>query len=693
MDLVSFWEAITTASCGNFDPGVLVIELDGVSYEFSGADEWEYIEFCFTPSSSTIELAMYNGSDAFVSLLVVDSPDCDFITPCCTMELEVEEEELELCPGEEVQFVTSYYQESGNVVIEWTSEPSDGVNYLNDNTISSPIFSFPNNDEFEGETYIFTVSVTDENCTRSEIIELTVNPNEQPEFDFELCELSEEEMLPTESENGFVGDWDGDFDFEFLAGTSQEYTFTLSPGQNNCTSEWTYTFFIEPAIELSFQEESFFCVLDDAEYELPDESLEGIDGEWDMDSFSPESLGAGYHQFVFTPDLSEACALAFEFEILVEESDSIQFNLPSEFCAQDEIFSLPDTSLSNVPGEWNQPFIDLSEIVSSESIVFTPDEEVGCYSSFTYSYSIQEDVEVMFEIDDSICRDIGIISLDSLSVNGFLGYWTPGEIQTDTIDADSINFLWQPLGTDNSCVTDTLITIHIRDDIDPFFDLELSLCESFGEYQLPEISENGIEGVWIPSSINTLIEGPGIVQLEFKPNPDQCSSAFSWEIEILENDSPLFSIPAELCQNAAPFDLPDISDNGINGEWSISNITPQNIIDSLVLTFTPSDAEELCLQEYQHTIYISDVIEPEFNLPEYLCSSDGTYQFSENSIEGVPGTWDLGFVDPTEFEGIEIVNNSFIPDDLSCYLPVDWTLEVINIENYEVSIEGSEFMC
>ncbi len=679
------WEAITITDCSIYDPGVLSIELDGVEYIYTGADEWELVEICFTPSSSTIELNITNIGDN-LSLVIIDSPDCDMVEPCCPLILELEETEYELCPGESVELEADYFEEEGDVIVEWTSEPADGVNYLDDPNSISPNFIFPYDDNVESETYEFTVTVTDDNCTRFDVLTVTVNTNEEPEFEFLLCELSGSEVFPLESENGYTGFWEGEFDLEGFGGSFQEFTFILDPGQDNCTQEWTYQIFVEPPVEISFLEENLFCEFDSQEYELPNQSEEQIAGDWEVSEFIPSALGEGFHQFIFYPDLSEACALPFEFEIFISEADSLDFDLAEQYCIEDALINLPDTSLQNIPGDWNENIIDLNEPTDNGELVFTPDLEFGCYNSYTYNYQVQDKVDLEFDITDTICRSANIIRLDSLSNNGYLGYWTPLEVDIDTISEDSIELYWQSLNSNNACVSDTSVTIYLRDELVPEFSFENVLCLTFGDFDLPAVSDNGITGTWSPSSINTITEGVGSINLTFQPEAAQCAVSVSYNIEITDLIEPEFNLPIEICQNQEVFVLPLISENAISGEWNINEVDAQSITDSLVVNFMPDNALNACADSYEHTFYISEIIAPEFDLSIYYCATDGLITFESSSLNGISGSWEFNTIDPLQFDAILQLSNTFIPDDLSCYSEFIHVFEIVNFNPTDLEI-------
>ena len=679
-----WWEAITDAGCTTFDPGVLQITLDGDIYVYEDGETWDLVEICFTPSSSTIELEIENIG-ATLTLLVVDSPLCEDVSNCCPLELMVDEDELEVCPGEPVLLPAAYSNEEGSVSIEWTSDPVDGVDYLDDPTSINPTFTFPDDSNFDGGEYMFKVKVTDDNCMRMEELLIIVNQTEEPEFDFFVCELSDADVFPLESLNGYAGSWDGDFDFENYGGSTQDFVFNINPGQDNCLTEWIYPVYIESLVEIEPLGDLVYCILDDASYSLPelDEDLVGL---WDVEMFVPSELGLGLHLYTFNPDLTQSCALPFEADVIVEDADSLNFDLPESYCAQNRMIALPDITSGGVPGIWENASIDISQ-TGTFTNVFAADSEDLCYFEFVYTYEVLSELEPTFDIQDSLCRSIGLVELDSSSTNGILGFFTPASINTDTITADSINFYWQSLDSNPECQSDTTITVYLVDEFEPEFDLPNSICINDPVFTLPNVSDNGISGEWNIGSIDASTLGPGILDLEFIPNLGQCASTLNIQIEIVDVILPEFDLEVLLCANEEPFDLPEISNNNIQGQWSLNTIDPQMIEDSLIVTFEPIDNNTSCFGTYQHSFYISDLIDPIFNLPDMLCSPELNFDFPTTSLNGITGAWNLSSIDIDQYEGEQSITNTFVPDDGSCYNEYNASLELVLFDDIEITVD------
>ena len=681
-----YWEMVSTQNCGFFSGGDLVIIIDGEEFVFSDAEDWEFIEICFTPSSESIEIFLHiegdDGSGA--GSIVVDSPSCEEVTPCCPLYLELEEEEYELCPGEEIVFEGFYAEEEGDVSIEWTSDPSDGVNYLDDPNIMNPTFLVDEVGEFEEESYIFTVTIEDDNCIKSLELEVNVGASIIPEFDIYLCEIFEDPDFPLESLNGYTGFWTGNFNIDELGGTVQEYTFTLDPGQDNCIEEWTYEIAIDQAEEVTFDIPLSYCVLDDTRYRLDSESEENIDGNWDDNRIDPSDLGVGVFIFTFFPDTEEHCAFPFELEIEVYDADSLSFDIPTSFCLSQDSLILPNQSLEMIFGEWEEDIIYFDE-PGVFSIEFEPEEPLDCYHPYLYTYTVSGSVQNTFDLPESICDSSAEYVFPSVSMQGYEGVWDPPSVLLDTLNSNQISSVWTSMDSAQQCISEISATINVESASVLDFTIPDSLCSDYGMYILPDTSLNAYSGNWNVDTLNTEEYSNSWIYLSFEANSD-CTVLYEDSVFVEQNLMPVFSFPISLCKNEPSFSLPVTSDNGVIGIWSQPDVDPSMVTDSLQLIFTPEANSGQCAESTELTIYAGDIIQAEFNIPAQLCYNE-LINFPAISINGVEGSWEEDLLDPQLMMGGEIFSNVFTPDNTDCYQGVEIQIEILNFDQITVSTQ------
>ena len=683
-----YYFSIYYSGCSSH-PITISLTVDGESYDLQPDATWEYFELCFVPESETveIELAVEFYDTGMASSSMIDTGVCDEFY-CCPLNAEIEEESIELCPGEEQQVIVNVFDEDGTPEFEWSCDPDYGLDFLDDAFSGNPILSIPFDDE-ETQSFTYTVKIEDDECTIFRQFEFILNASDVPDFDVFLCEFYEEYELPLLSDEGYSGIWEGDFSWDELGGTVQEYTFIVNPGQDNCIEEWTYEYMIHTAEEVTFDFQSIYCLDDSETYRLPDESNERIEGDWDEDKFTPQDLGLGIHQFVFEVDKEYYCAEDVVFEIEVVSAQELTFDLPSLFCSSPDSIYLPDTSLQGVAGIWNPEFIDLNMAVQNQTIIFSTTDSTSCMGEYQWTYSVENERQAVFDIPDTLCRSLNILELDSFSLDGFKGYWTPEAVSFDTIDSDAFEIHWTPLDS-NLCFIPLNLRIYVEDPQEPVFSLPGSLCADYGLYELPITSSNGLNGTWDTPMFNTDTISSNAIELTFTSD-DQCALAYIGMVAINNDalDASDFNLSTLLCGNDEAFDLPLSSLSGVNGLWSQSNIDPSAIVDSLIVSFYPDNNANSCFDTLDITFYVSDLIEPNFNIPSVLCANSDQFVFPTTSQEGITGQWEIEEYSTGDLPGQTVLNNTFHPDDSSCYSELTVTIDLFDFANLDYTVSNS----
>lgn len=656
----------------------LIITVDDEEYTVGVSEEWEYFELCLTPDEASFEIYVtvepYAGGE--ISLTLIDSGICD-AEYCCNLGLEPDEEIDVMCPGDEQFLDFEYTGGEGDVEIEWTASPSFGLNYLSETDIINPTIILEDSDDFDGATIEYTVTVTDDRCSREYSFELTILPSLIPEFDFIICEAHEEQALPVESLEGFAGTWEGDFDFENLVGTFSTYTFTLNDDQINCIREWDYEIEIQAATPITFEVDLEYCVLDEERYELPDESEEGFEGEWQDDRIIPSRLGAGEYQYIFEVYDDEYCAYPFEMTVVVIDTVTPYFVLDKLFCSTADTIYLPLVSSNGIEGSWTPAFIDLNNPVQDEELVFIPDEDEICTSEASHIYSVLEAFVPDFNTIATVCKGQGLfVSEESLGVLD-KGFYVPDSILLDTVQVDSIVIQWLPDAMD-MCSQDTSITIRIVDNESVQFEIPEQLCKNSGVFNLPQTDVNAVTGQWNINQIDTDVLPEGMIDIEFIPDDNTCYNSYQYQIEITSVRIPVFDLDSVICETELPVELPLVSDNNIQGIWNPLSIDDQGNGQLIEAQFVP-DALEMCADSISQFFTIKQFLTPEFNLPDFICSENFDYEFPVVDNAGLTGQWSI----PTfEFAPGQLeIENTFTPDDLFCSESLNISIPVISVEN------------
>ncbi len=517
-------------------------------------------------------------------------------------------------------------------------------------------------------TFTFTFTANNPLCTEPLMMDVTIEENQLPTFadDFTYCLTDGIVTLPTISDNGITGEWEGtgvtanQIDVTDLGLGTYNFTFVPTSGTGICAENETFQIVVEtcpcpdPATVDVLNRDTIICGLG-----VLDVSAviggSGIEGAWSTTgdgvfadpnatttnyTFSQLDANQGSIFIKFTVDdpdgIGECMAVSDSFEVVINEEVGSEFSLPTELCVDDPYVNLPSTSDNGVTGTWNS-----SEIVTDVAGVFT----------FTFTVdpgSCARDTSIMVEIFDLVIPEFSFdllfcagdpdITLPTTSDNGIDGIWTGvgvnGSIFTvSTLNPGNYSIVFVP--TSGLCVQEESVLITISDCgcSDPAFVTAGADVDVCGEDEVlldAVLSGSASSATWTTvgdgifddaTLLNaTYIMGAnditnGTVTLIITTNdPDGagvCSPA-SDELIITytEEVEPTFNINSTVCNNDASFNLPLTSTNGIGGLWSGDGVVgiqfnPASAnIGPNVIVFTPDAGT--CADTFALTIIVED---------------------------------------------------------------------------------------
>lgn len=259
-------------------------------------------------------------------------------------------------------------------------------------------------------------------------------------------------------------------------------------------------------------------------------------------------------------DDGNGCYVVRELELVIYPLPSLDSQSTVEICSGSTVILSVNTALSNMvswygsengtlPVFVGNPFEtpELTEITSYWAEVIN---ENGCISErVQFTVSIIPEEPPYFDLQQIYCLDTYVEPLPTVSDNGVSGTWNPIMVDTSVLGNQSIVFT-----ADSGECADTFVltlNIEVMEIRVPKFDL-ITRCFYFvnSPEPLPNVSDNGITGIWYPSVINTNVLGTGIYT--FVPNEDQCAAEFSMEINAV--GYPKFFTP---------------NNDGYNDSWNI----------------------------------------------------------------------------------------------------------------------------
>ena len=233
-------------------------------------------------------------------------------------------------------------------------------------------------------------------------------------------------------------------------------------------------------------------------------------------------------------------------------------------------------------------------------------EDVHAANQELRAYYYIDDVTIVdrtptFDALAPLCRGAEF-QLPTRSKEGYTGKWSPEENNQQTT-----TYVFTP---DDIAADATTLTVEIiQPYINPAFSVVERSCEG-EEISLPERSENGYLGHWVLEESNS-----EIAKYTFIPEEGHCVLSKTIEIEIVKKVEPRFDLPAVICFGSS-FELPIVSTNGIEGQWSPAI----DLTQTTTYTFTP--LKEFCALPITHTV---EVLHHKVPRLEYYCLKSELY--------------------------------------------------------------------
>jgi len=288
-------------------------------------------------------------------------------------------------------------------------------------------------------------------CATELVVDITVSDEIIPIFDIPstYCVGQETEPLPTTSLNGVTGYWDPSIVNTSIAGT---YTHVFTPTDPYCATTYELIVTVNENVVPEFNIPTVYCVGETAP-ELPQESLNGIIGEWSPSEISTDV--AGVYTYTFTPAAGQ-CATTYELVVTVNENVVPVFNIPTVYCVGETAPELPQESLNGIIGEWSPSEIS-TDVAGVYTYTFTP-AAGQCATTYELIVTVNENVVPVFNIPTVYCVGETAPVLPQESLNGINGTWTPSAINTDM--PGTFQFTFTPNEDECAEIIQIIITIH-----------------------------------------------------------------------------------------------------------------------------------------------------------------------------------------------------------------------------------------
>jgi gliding motility-associated-like protein len=184
------------------------------------------------------------------------------------------------------------------------------------------------------------------------------------------------------------------------------------------------------------------------------------------------------------------------------------FNPVAAICSGATLAALPTTSTNNIVGSWSPALNN----TATTTYTFTPNAG-QCAVSTTLTITVNPNITAAFTQVSPICSGDVLTALPTTSTNGITGTWSPAPNNTATT-----TYTFTP--TAGQCANGTTMTITVNPFVQPIFTPIADLCVGAVPIALPATSNNGVTGVWSPSTVDTASAGTTVYN--FTPNGSGC---------------------------------------------------------------------------------------------------------------------------------------------------------------------------
>ncbi|NND06634.1 MAG: hypothetical protein HKN87_09655 [Saprospiraceae bacterium] len=397
-----------------------------------------------------------------------------------------------------------------------------------------------------------------------------------------ICVLSDPIQLNT-TQNGSDGTWSGagvsnnTFDPNGLTGM---VTLSFSPDPDQCADNNNTQIQVQQDLSLQLDIPLSICVLSNP-IQL-NTSQNGIDGTWSGTGVSANTFDTdglpGIRSLSFEPDPGQ-CALPTEVDITVFSPYRPTLLIDEMICVSNAPVLLPEEQ-DGIIGNWNGPGVMANKfnpvgLSGHQDLTFIPAvNQCGLISQT--SIEVVEQLSITFDVPDTTCTESEI----TLKVNqsGISGQWSGLGVQDNRFDAGGLQgqimltFAPQP----GQCAQTTATFIEVKGPSVPLLDITTTLCASAGPVNLGSIQDQ-IHGSWSGPGVRDnhfdLSGLKGLQELVFHPNPDQCATAASGQIDVVVAPIMMLQVEHPLCHGDLGQILPQLSGRKpFAFDWSIDGI-------------------------------------------------------------------------------------------------------------------------
>ena len=341
------------------------------------------------------------------------------------------------------------------------------------------------------------------------------------------------------------------------------------------------------------------------------------------------------------------CFSIVQLELLFHATPDFNIGTPSKICADSTailaITTDPGNTVSWFDSQHGTTPIFIGNPFTTPNLTANTSYWVETFNGFCYAPRREITVEVLekpqiaIETPRGICEGESIVlnaTTNGDTVNWYLTNTATVPVFTGTSYEPALltatsSFWAEAVNSSSGCRSDKMeVVVVVNQQLIPTFNPVTSICAGGTLLALPNISLEGITGIWSPALDNTQT-----TTYTFTPAAGQCATDQTLVISVNQPLTPTFNAVAAICSGAPLAALPTVSLEGITGTWSPALDNSQ----TTTYLFTPNTGE--CAIGQTLRIAVNPSVTPTFHAVAPICFGESLEALPTISLEGITGTW------------------------------------------------------
>ncbi|MEZ4923772.1 MAG: SprB repeat-containing protein, partial [Crocinitomicaceae bacterium] len=329
--------------------------------------------------------------------------------------------------------------------------------------------------------------------------------------------------------------------------------------------------------------------------------------------------------------------------ITVTTTANANWTIPSPICSSDPLIDLNTLITGTTGGTWSGTGVtgsNFNPALGTQSITYT----VGtapCDDASTQTITVITAADASWTPPGTLCVTSSPIDLNTLVTGTSGGTWSgtgvTGNMFNPSGGSQSVTYT---VGT-SPCNDVSTQSINVVSSADASWNAPVGLCLGDSPVDLSTFVTGNPGGTWTGTGITGSIFDPsvGTQSITYSVGTPPCDDAITLTITVTALSDPSWTIPTNICESDAAFDLSTFVTGTSGGIWSgtgISGNTFDPSVGSQSITYTAGTGG--CQNSLTQTITVNTAPDPSWTTLT-LCASGSTVDLNLQITGTTGGTW------------------------------------------------------